>query len=259
MGKNGFVRYPYFCWMRIFKHVILALPAFLSLNAAAQYTDSTAYHINAVASGSVNITKELSNYLLNNALNFGIRKQAVSLNCANTWVYGSQNRNITNNDYTGTFNCNLYQGTGKFYYWALANYTTSLSLKVRGQYQVGAGAAYSFVDDKEYYFNISEGIIFEQSDIMKDDTTREVYSTFRNSLRLLFKYTFAHVVSISGTGYLQNSLQYAGDHIAKVNLAASLKLKKWLSFTAAMQYNKVSRTDRENFLFTYGITIDKYY
>jgi hypothetical protein len=245
--------------MGILRPFIFSMVMLITLNATGQYADSTSYRINAVASGSVNITKELSNYLLNNALNFGIRKQKISLDWANTWVYGLQNRNITNNDYTGTFNCNLYQGAGKFYYWGLANYTTSVSLKVRGQYQVGVGAAYSFVDDKEYYFNISEGVIFEQSDIVKDDTTREIYSTFRNSLRVSFKYTFGHVVSISGTGYLQNSLQYAGDYIAKVNLAASLKLKKWLSFTTALQFNRISRTERENFLFTYGVVIDKYY
>lgn len=242
-----------------FKYIWLTLLMLLSVPLRAQFNDSIFYHLNAVASGSLNKTDDISNFLLNNALRLGVKKESISLNFSNSWVYGQQQKSITNNDYTGTLDFNLYKTFPHFYYWGLGNYTTSLSLKIDNQYQYGVGIAYNFLDTTGKYLNISNGIIFENSDIIVKDTIKEVYSTFRNSLRLSFRFTIRKIFTVSGVGFWQPSLQYGNDYIIKTNLAASLKLRSWLSFTTALTFNKISRTERENLLLTYGITIDNYF
>jgi len=49
------------------------------------------------------------------------------------------------------------------------------------------------------------------------------------------------------------------DYILKFNNQLSVKLNKWLSINAAMAYNEISRTNRQNLLITYGIAVDKYF
>lgn len=239
--------------------ILLVFWSCFAIKGSAQFSDSVFYRFNAVASGAVNKTNDLSNYLLNNALRFGARKKSVSLNLSNTWVYGQQQRAITNNDYTGTLDFNLYKTFRNFYYWGLGTYTSSLSLKVNNQYQYGLGVAYNIFDTTDLYLNISNGIINENSEIIVNDTTREVYNTFRNSFRLSFRFNVRKIFTISGVGFLQNSLQYSNDYILRTNLSASVRLKSWFSFTAGMTFNQISRTERENFIFTYGITIDNYF
>jgi hypothetical protein len=235
--------------------VLFSLPA----ESFAQFSDSTFYHLNAVALGSLNKTNDIRNYLLNNSLRFSARKKRTSFNVSNSWVYGQQQKDITNNDYTGTLDVNLYRTFPNFYYWGLGNYTTSLSLKINSQYQYGVGVAYNFFDTTNVYLNVSDGIIYENSNVFVDDTNRRFYNTFRNSLRLSFRFKVWNVFTINSTSFLQNSLAYRNDYILKTNVEASIKLKKWLSFIAAVNFNKISRTERRNFLFTYGITIDNYF
>ena len=236
--------------------ILFTIPA---ARVAAQFNDSVFYHFNAVASGSLNRTNDVTNYLLNNALKFSARKKSVSANISNSWIYGQQQKTPANNDYTGTLDINLYKTFPGFYYWGLGNYTTSLSLKINNQYQYGLGIAYSIFDTANIYLNVSDGIIYENSDIIVDDTSRQTYSTFRNSFRLSFRFVAWDVFIINGTGFLQNSLEYKNDYILRGNFAASLRLRRYLGITAAISYNKISRTGRENLLFTYGVTIDNYF
>ena len=67
------------------------------------------------------------------------------------------------------------------------------------------------------------------------------------------------MISIDGIGFIQNSLNYGDDYILKINLNASLRLLKWVSFTTAFSYNKITKTNRENLLFTYGLTFERYF
>ena len=126
---------------------ILSVLVFMSfpLVCRAQFNDSVFYRLNLVASGTFNKTKEASNYLLNNALRFGIRKRSVSLNLSGGWIYGLQQDQLTNNDVNSALDFNLYKGPEGFYYWGLGHYTSSLSLKINNQYQGGLGIAYSLV------------------------------------------------------------------------------------------------------------------
>ena len=247
-----------FAVMNCYKCLLPLLLLFIS-PASAQFTDSTFYNVNFTSSGSINSTNDGDAYLLNNGLKFGLRKKSISLNFGNSWIYGQQKRTLTNNDFNSHVDFNLYKTLPNFYYWGLGNYTTSYSLKINNQLQAGLGIAYNLLNSDKAYLNISDGILYEESDLKLTDTTNDVYNTFRNSFRLSFRFVIKGVIIVHGAGFLQNSLQYRNDYIIKSNMGLSLKLNKWLLFTTALTYNNISRTGRENMLFTYGLTIDQYF
>lgn len=228
--------------------------------AVAQYSDSVHYYLGYTGSGNINQTNDGRSYLLNNTLKAGIRQKKISFNLTNSWIYGAQNKKLTNNDFMSALDVNFFTAIPHFYYWGLGNYVSSYSLKVNNQVQGGAGAAYNFIDTKDNYLNLSDGILYEQSDLYLKDTIRDVYTTFRNSLRLSFKFSLVKdIVIVNGTGFLQNSLSYRDDYIIRCNAGLAVKLKKWLALTTGVTYNRFNRTSRENMLFTYGLTIERYF
>lgn len=229
--------------------------------ASAQFTDTTNYHITYSSTGSINRTQDGNAYLLNNSLGFGLRKKDISLNLNGNYIYGKQNTVLTNNDLSSSLNVNLFKYVPfrHSFYWALVNYNTSVSLKVNNQAQGGIGFAYSFVDSKNAYLNISDGILYDQSDLMLRDTIHDVYHTYRNSFRLMFHFSIKDVVIIDGSNFLQNSFRRSSDYIIRSNTSLTFKLKKWIGFTTSLAFNKMNRTSSENLLLTYGLTIDKYF
>jgi hypothetical protein len=239
---------------------IVLLVAILSCSAAyAQFNDTTHYHTAFLSSGSINKTNDGTAYLLNNAFKFNVKKKSVSLNFTNNWIYGKQNGNVSNNDFSTALDFNLYKTFPHFFYWGLANYNTSYSLKINNQLLAGAGVAYSLFDSENAYLNISDGILFDTSDLMLANNTRDVYETYRNSFRLSFKFNIKNRVIIDGSNFLQNSFDRGSDYIIRSNTNLSFKLQKWLSLTTSLNYNRVNRTNSENLLFTYGLTIEKWF
>ncbi len=226
--------------------------------AQAQYSDSVHYYASIASSGTVNQTNNTRNYLLNNGLKLGIRKKKISLNSTNTWVYGEQQKLLTNNDYNSTLDFNIYTRP-HFFYWGLGTYTASYSLKVNSQYQAGAGAAYNVVDKKDVHLNISDGILYESSDITLTDSSRDKYQTFRNSFRLVFRLNIKDMIAFNTTNFLQSSLKDENDYIIKSNITLGFKLRKWLTLNTAYTYNRYNRTARENTLISYGLTIEQYF
>jgi hypothetical protein len=225
---------------------------------AAQFTDSTHYSVNYNTTGSVNKTNEGDTYLLNNAAKLGVRKKSFNLNFSNTWVYGKQNRQLTNNDFTSSLDFNLYSSIPHFFYWGLGTYNTSKSLKINNQLLAGAGVAYSIYDRQNAYLNISNGILFDSSDLLTDDV-QNVYQTYRNSLRVVFKFTLREFIVIDNSTFFQPSLKKWEDYNFRSSSALSFKMSKWLSLTTALNYNRVSRTDSENLLLTYGLSFEKFF
>lgn len=225
----------------------------------AQFNDSIHYYINYSSTGIINQTNDGNSYVLNNGLKFNVRKKSVSLNSTNSWIYGQQNKNLTNNDFTSTLDFNLYKTFPHFFYWGLANYDESFSLKINDRLQIGAGAAYSIVDRPTVYINVSDGILYENSDLMLNDTTRDVYHTARNSFRLRFRIELTNLLVLDGTNFLQNSFSQTNDYILKSVTSLSVKLRKWLSFTTSLNYNKLNRTRRENMMLNFGLTAEKYF
>lgn len=224
-----------------------------------QYSDTTNYLFRYTSTGSINRTEESTAYLLNNAFGFGMRKKTISLNFNNTWIYGKQNGQLTNNDFSSALDFNLYKSLPHFFYWGLANYNTSRSLKINNQLLAGAGIAYSVYDREDAYLNVSNGLLFDSSDILLQDGTRNVYETTRNSFRLSMRFVVFKTVILSSTSFLQNSLSNGDDYIIRTNAAAALKINKWLSLNTTYNYNRISRTQRENSLLSYGLTFERYF
>ncbi len=141
----------------------------------------------------------------------------------------------------------------------MTSYLKSYSLKVNDQFQGGLGAAYELIDKPVARLNISNGILFENNDLLLKDTIQDVYHTFRNSLRVQYKFTISKIFVLEGTHYYQQSLSYLDDYILKSTNALSVKLRSWLALTAALNYNKINRTERENLFMNYGLTFEKYF
>lgn len=231
----------------------------LSLESKGQYSDSVFYYAGLISSGTFNKTVDNSSYLINNALKFGLKKKSITLNSNNKWLYGNQDGELTNNDVSSTWDFNLYKTLAHFYYWGLLNYNTSFSLKINQQLMAGIGVAYNVIDKKSLLVNVSDGVLYDFSDINVNDTTREIYGTPRNSFRLQLKWNIGDKLVFSGNGFLQNSLQDGNDYIIKSDLSLSVKLRKWLSLTSTYSYNKMTRTSTENSFLTYGLTIERYF
>lgn len=239
------------------KYIIFCiLICILPDSTTAQDTDTLTSHITASASGSANQTNDGTTYLFNNLAGFDMKKNDVELESRAAWIYGRSPEKLTNNDFTGGLDINLHKTFPNFYYWGLANYKTSLSLNIVGQLQTGVGVVYQFINKENIKLDVSNGILFESSSIIDDNDSNVVYQTFRNSLRLQFRYTVKDKLTFSTVSFWQPSLQYGNDYIITNNTGLEFKIWKYFSFTSRVLYNHISRTDKQNLLFTYGIKAD---
>ena len=229
---------------------------FCVATAFAQYNDSTFYRINVTSTGSINKTNDGRSYLLNNGLNFGIKKKDVVLSANNTFVYGNQNSTLTNRDLSSSLLFNLYKTLPRFYYWGLLNYNTSYSLKINNQILGGVGVAYSIIDTKDAYINFSDGVLYDKSNLLGGALD---YNTYRNSFRLNYHFAINQFITLDGSNFLQSSLKDGSDYIIKSTNSISFKLNKWINLTSSLNYNRMNITSRENLLFTYGLSFDKYF
>lgn len=229
------------------------------MEALGQFSDSTPYYAGLSASGIYNRTNTSRYYLLNNGISLSARRKDLRYNALGKWLYGRQNEQLSNNDVLSTIDVDLYKTLPHFYYWGLFNYTSSYSLRIRTQLQAGLGGAYNIIDCKNTTLNISEGLLYEYSDIILEDSSIQKYSTPRNSLRIKVRLGIGKVLSFSGTGFYQPSLEYAHDYIIRSDLSLGLKILKWFSLTTSLTYNEMSRTGTRNLFFSYGLTIEQYF
>lgn len=239
---------------------LIFISVILSSSVSAQFSDTIDYYVAANLAGNINKTTASVNYLFNNGAKFSIQKDKLALNTSNNWLYGENAGKLVNNDFTSSTDFNIYRKKNdRFNYWGLANYTSSYSLKIKNQFQGGAGVAYKLIDREEIMLRLSDGLLYETSNIALTDSTAQVYNTIRNSLRVQFRYKFKKLVSFESAAFWQPSLTYNSDYIVNINAGLNLKLLKWLSFTSKFNYIQVSRTNRENMLITYGIIIEQYF
>ena len=227
--------------------------------AQAQFTDSTTHLFRFSAAGNLNRSNNTAAYLLNNDARFSIQNKRTTLNTMAAWLYGEQGSTLTNNDFISTTDFNLYIDSSNLYYWALANYTTSFSLKISNQLQGGLGVGYNVVNKDNAWLNISEGIIYESSNLTTGNPELDRYQTFRNSLRLAYKFTIQKAVTFSGSNFVQHALGDASDNIIRTNNSLSVKLNTWMSIGTTITYNRFRRTGTENLLFAYGLMAEKYF
>lgn len=225
----------------------------------SQFNDSTHHHFSFASTGILNKTKEASSYVLNNSIGFNINQKKISQNTAVSWIYGQQQKLLSNNDLSIYADLDYLKNIRKLYYWGLVNFDESYSLKINYRFQSGAGIGYTIIKKPDLNLVLSDGFVYETSDLTDPVLGKDIYQTVRNSFRIKYHWAIKNVLILEGSHFIQPSLLSLKDYILKSNSALTVKLNKWLGINATVSYNKISRTDRENLLITYGLTVDKYF
>lgn len=228
-------------------------------NAFAQFNDTTNYYTNLTSTGIINKTNDRDAYLLNNSFKFAIYKNRISFNSGATFIYGKLNNNISNRDFNAALDFNVFNNSERLYYWGLASYESSFSLKINGRGQTGAGVGYLIINKPNAIINISDGPLYEYSDIATPEGSANVYETVRNSLRLKFRFIVNENLTIDGTHFAQHALRDRRDYILRSNTTIAYRLLRWLSFTSSVTYNKLNITGRENLIINFGLTFERYF
>ena len=252
----------YFCTIPSLAHLmtkLLFLFVLFTQLAWAQFNDSTFYHLGYSGLGIINKTNDANSYNLNNGLRFNVNKKKISINITNSWIYGRQQTlledKLTNNDFSSILDFDFLKSTQTIYYWGLASFDKSFSLKINDREQAGLGIGYHLVKRDNMAFTLSDGLLYERNDLY-DAEAKEL---IRNSFRIKFRYSFRHFISLDGTDYIQHSLADPNDYIIKSVTNFSFKLHKLLSFTTSATYNKLNITGKENLLINFGLTLEKYF
>jgi hypothetical protein len=237
----------------------LLLLCVVALHAYGQFNDTIHYYTNFNSTGVVNRTNDGSSYVFNNGIKFNFYRQHFSINTNTNWIYGRQPERLTNNDFTSALDANIFKSQRHIYYWALASYDKSYSLKINYRVQSGFGVGYYVMDKKNFVVQISDGILYDKGDLYDNEASRNDYQIIRNSFRFKYRFIFKERIVLEGSDFLQHSLKDQHDYIIKSNTNLSLKMSKWLSFTTALTYNKLSLTRRENLLLNFGLTLERYF
>ena len=225
----------------------------------AQFNDSTFYYVYYSATGSYTKTNDLNATVLNNIVKFSIEKKNISFHTTNGWIYGIQSGVKINNDFSSVVESDILKKQQPVYYWAIGTFDKSYSLKINHRFQTGAGLGWTVVNKKNISVVLSDGVIYEQGDLINAEQTPLRYELWRNSARLKYRWVIHDIVTWDGTGFWQPSLTTPHDNIMKYSTTLSVKLKKWLSLTSAVTYNKLTLTGRENLIVTGGIVLEKFF
>ena len=128
------------------KPILFFLSAiFFTQVSFSQFNDSTHHRFSFASTGIINQTKDVSSYVLNNTAAFEINQKKLTFNTAASWIYGKQQKQLSNNDLSAFANLDFLRNTQKLYYWALINSDESYSLKINYRFQSGVGIGYTFV------------------------------------------------------------------------------------------------------------------
>ncbi len=241
------------------KLLLLLTSLLLTHFSFSQFNDSTFHRFTFASTGVINKTKDASSFVLNNGIGFNINKKKITQNTAATWIYGKQQHVLSNNDFSANADFDYLKNITNLYYWALVNFDQSYSLKINYRFQSGAGIGYTFFKSPQFNLVASDGFLYETSDLTDPVLGKDIYQTVRNSFRIKYHWEIKNILILDGSHFVQPSLLTPNDYILKSNSSITVKLNKWLGINAAAAYNKISRTDRENLLVTYGITVDKYF
>ncbi|GAO43393.1 DUF481 domain-containing protein [Flavihumibacter petaseus] len=220
--------------------------------------DTTHFFLFVNGSGNVNRTNDGTTYVFNNSIRFNVRGKVLNLNTLNSWVYGENPTKKTNNDFISAVDLDVFRETRRWYYWALAAYETSYSLRIRDKVQTGGGIGLNVIRKPEGSLILTDGLLYERNVLMDvDQYGRQRYETVRNSFRVKFHVALKDRFRIEGSNFFQNSLSDGDDYIIRSNTVASLRLYKALNLTMTLVYNRTNITARENLLFTYGLAFEK--
>ena len=224
----------------------------------SQFNDTTHYYVGIASTGTYNKTNTNSTFLLSNTLRAGIRQKKYAFNTMNKFLYGENGPRLVNRDLTSVWDFNYYSKVKRLYAWSLLTYNSIYSLKVNHQLQSGFGLAYDLIDNQKVQINISDGILYDFTEVVLNDSTNDKYQTFRNSFRLQYKMTAGNL-NFRVAGFIQNSFEYKNDFIIKSDATLAYRLRKFLSLTMQASYNRMNRTGRETLFITYGLSFEKYF
>lgn len=252
---------------KIFSLLISLSTAYIS-NISAQ--DNKPHKLDLSATGSLNKTADDLINIYNTNVRYNYIIQNAEFNANAKWVYGSKSAGLSNNDVNVTLDGNLYHDHKKhFNSWVLGAFTSSYSLNIYSQFQAGVGLAYKFEllkkertknDDKAttyqdlITFRVSDGIIYEQSNILNKESVQEMYYILRNSLRLQLVANLWNNASLRGTYFWQPALHDIKDVNMTADVSLGIKLSNNIKFDTRFSYNYITRTAKENLIFTYGIS-----
>ncbi|MFT4022807.1 MAG: DUF481 domain-containing protein [Flavihumibacter sp.] len=220
--------------------------------------DTIAWNAGFTGTGNFNRTNDGTTYVFNNSIRVGAGSRLVNANLSAGWIYGKSPDRVTNNDFLAVFDADVFRNTKRWYYWALTSYESSYSLKIDNRVQTGVGPGLTVIRKPNIYLVLTDGLLYERSQLAEPDFhQRTNYETWRNSFRIKYKIKLMDKLSVDGSHFLQNSLNDGDDYIIRSSTVAGWRLKKWLNLTMALTYNNIRITNRENLLFSYGITIDQ--
>jgi hypothetical protein len=225
----------------------------------SQFNDTTNYYFNYASTGIINKTNEGTSFVLNNAMKFNVYKKKYALNTTNAWIYGEQRNSLSNNDYHAIADFSIFKEERGVYCWGLVNFERSYSLKINHRLQAGAGIGYYIFDRTNFVIQLSDGILYDKTDLFDTETSMNNYETPRNSFRIKFRFLIHGNITVESSDFLQHSLEDKKDYIIKSITTVGVKLKKWLAFNVALNYNKLSITGRENLLCNFGLSAEKYF
>ena len=248
----------YWLQLRMRMTACLFLFLFFIFSSYSQQKDTAIFHLKAALTGIINKTNTTNSYLSNNNIRFSILKGPHILNSSNSWVYGKQLTGLTNDDYYVGIDYNYYDTSNVLSAWWYAGYDKNYSLKLNDRFQGGVGLGYDVFKSTFISMNISNGVIFEYNDYYETvDISKNINNIYRNSLRIKYTLIISRKIILNGTSFWQQSYGNKEDYILKSNSTLNYKLRKWLSITVAVAYNKINLTGGENFLLNYGFTFDK--
>jgi hypothetical protein len=230
-----------------------------SINVKAQFNDTINYYVKFNSTGLVNKTNDRNIYLFNNSIRFNFYKKNVSVNTTNMWIYGEQQEELSNNDFLSILDFDLFKSRKHIYFWGLVNYEKSYSLKIDNRFQTGAGIGYYLLDKDDFIIQISDGLLYEKSDLYPQEGIDSDYETFRNSFRLKFRFVLNDRFTLEGVDFLQHALGNVDDYNLRSVTSLSIRIWKFVNFTTIVNYNKLNLTARENFLMNVGLSVEKYF
>ena len=147
---------------------------FISIIGYAQFNDSTNYFISLNGTGIINRTNDRNSWILNNHLKFSLYRKQISLNSSTGFIYGEQQQMLSNRDFTSALDFNYYIKNKPSYLWGLASYEKNFSLKIDNRLQAGLGIGYNLVDRQNAFISLSDGILYERSDLRQTTETRNI-------------------------------------------------------------------------------------
>lgn len=228
------------------------------LKTHCQDKDTATYHIAFTGTGNINRTNNGTTFITNNQVRAGMSAAKLNLNFAAGWIFGENPISKTNNDFSTLADIDLFKKHHHWYYWALAGYETSYSLKVLGRIQAGGGIGYNLLDKTNASIALTDGLLYEKSSLAVPDMYgRNRYETLRNSFRLKYHFVIKEIITIHGSHFLQNAFGDSQDYIIRSNSSVGLKLTRWLNVNLSLLYNKFNLTSSQNLIFSYGLSIDK--